>query len=58
MLGKLYIPPEADSGVLKELYDCVVEVLGGKMVMDALSKAALNKLEQNLAKIVSSLEDE
>jgi hypothetical protein len=58
MLGKLHITSEAESEKLKELYDCVVEVVGSKMVMDALSKSAINKLEQNLAKIVSSLDDD
>jgi hypothetical protein len=58
MLGKLYITAEADATKLKELYELVAETMAGKYVTDALSKSALNKLEQSLAKIVSVLEDE
>jgi condensin complex subunit 3 len=58
MLGKLYIPAEADADRLRELYDLVAESVSGKVVADALSKAALNKMEQSLGKIVGALEDE
>jgi condensin complex subunit 3 len=58
MLGKLYITAEADADKLRELYDHVSESVSGKVVADALSKAALNKLEQSLGKIVGSMEDE
>lgn len=58
MLGKLYIPADADADKLKELYDQVSEAVGGKLVTDALSKSSLNKLEQSLGKIVGSLEEE
>jgi condensin complex subunit 3 len=58
MLGKLYIPAEADADKLRELYDLVAESVSGKVVTDALSKAALNKMEQSLGKIVGGLEDE
>ena len=57
MLGKLYITADADAEKLKELYDHVSESISGKVVSDALSKAALNKLEQSLGKIVGSLEE-
>lgn len=56
MLGKLYITAEAEADKLRELYDDVSEGVSSKIVGDALSKAALNKLEQSLSKIVSSLE--
>jgi condensin complex subunit 3 len=58
MLGRLYITPEAEADKLRELYDHVSEGVSGKIVSDALSKAALNKLEQSLSKIISSLEQE
>jgi hypothetical protein len=58
MLGKLYITAEAEGDKLRELYDHVSEGVSGKVVNDALSKAALNKLEQSLAKIVGSMEEE
>ena len=58
MLGKLYITAEAEADKLKELYDHVSEGVSGKVVSDALSKAALNKLEQSLSKIVGSMEQE
>jgi condensin complex subunit 3 len=58
MLGKLYITAEAEAEKLKELYEYVSESVGGKLVTDALSKAALNKLEQSLSKIVGSMEEE
>src|SRR5271170_6976896 len=58
MLGKLYITAEAEGDKLRELYDHVSEGVSGKVVSDALSKAALNKLEQSLAKIVGSMEEE
>ena len=57
MLGKLYITTNADAAKLRELYDHVSESIGGKVVSDALSKAALNKLEQSLGKIVGSMEE-
>jgi condensin complex subunit 3 len=57
MLGKLYITANADAVKLRELYDHVSESIGGKVVSDALSKAALNKLEQSLGKIVGSMEE-
>ena len=58
MLGKLYITAEAEGSKLRELYDHVSEGVSGKVVTDALSKAALNKLEQTVAKIVGSMEEE
>jgi condensin complex subunit 3 len=58
MLGKLYITAEADATKVRELYDHIAEVVNGKVVSDALSKATLNKLEQSLGKIVGSLEEE
>jgi condensin complex subunit 3 len=58
MLGKLYITAEADADKLKELYDHVAETISGKVVTDALSKAALNKMEQSLGKIVGALDEE
>jgi condensin complex subunit 3 len=58
MLGKLYITAEADADKLKELYDHVAETVSGKVVTDALSKAALNKMEQSLGKIVGALDEE
>lgn len=58
MLGKLYLPADADADKLKELYDQVSEAVSGKLVTDALSKTSLNKLEQSLGKIVGSLEEE
>jgi len=58
MLGKLYITAEADADKLKELYEMIVDAVGGKLVTDALSKTALNKLEQSLSKIVGALEEE
>lgn len=58
MLGKLYITAEAEADKLRELYDHVSESVSGKVASDALSKAALNKLEQSLAKIVGSMEEE
>lgn len=57
MLGKLYITAEADGNKLKELYEHISESISGKLVSDALSKAALNKLEQSLGKIVGSMEE-
>ena len=58
MLSKLYITAEADAERLRELYDQVSESVSSKVVADALSKAALNKLEQSLGKIVGSMEEE
>jgi condensin complex subunit 3 len=58
MLGKLYITVEAEADMLKGLYKHVSDGVSGKVVMDALSKAALNKLEQSLGKIVGMMEDE
>jgi condensin complex subunit 3 len=58
MLGKLYITAEADADKLKELYDHVAETVSGKAVTDALSKAALNKMEQSLGKIVGALDED
>jgi condensin complex subunit 3 len=58
MLGKLFITAEAEADKLRELYDYVSESVSGKVVSDALSKAALNKLEQSLGKIVGSMEEE
>jgi hypothetical protein len=58
MLSKLYITAEAESQKLRELYDGVSEVVNGKVVSDALSKSSLNRFEQNLAKIVGSMEAE
>jgi condensin complex subunit 3 len=58
MLGKLYITGEAEADKLRELYDHVSEGVSGKLVTDALSKAAMNKLEQSLAKIVGSMDEE
>ena len=58
MLSKLYITADADAGKLKELYDLLSETVSSNLAMDALSKASLNKLEQNLAKIVGSMEEE
>jgi condensin complex subunit 3 len=57
MLGKLHITVKADADKLREVYDQVCENVNGKLVTDALSKAALNKLEQSLGKIVSSVEE-
>ena len=58
MLSKLYITAEADPERLRELYDLVSDGVGGKVVSDALSKAALNRLEQSLGKIVGSMEED
>ena len=58
MLGKLHITAEAEAGKLRELYDDISEAISGKIVTDALSKAALNKLEQSVSKIVGSMEEE
>ena len=58
MLGKLYITSDADADKLRELYDLVAESVSGKVVTDALSKAALNKMEQSLGKIVGALDEE
>lgn len=58
MLGKLYISAEAEAGKLRKLYDFVSESVSGKIVSDALSKAALNKMEHSLGKLVGALEDE
>ena len=57
MLGKLYITAKADLDKLRELYDHVCENVSGKLVTDALSKAALNKLEQSLRKILGSVDE-
>jgi condensin complex subunit 3 len=58
MLGKLYIPADADVDKLKKLYDQVSEAVSGKLVTDALSKTSLNKFEQGLGKIVGSFDEE
>jgi condensin complex subunit 3 len=57
MLGKLYITAEAEADKLKELYEHVSDGVSGKVVTDALSKAALNKFEQSLGKIVGAMEE-
>jgi hypothetical protein len=57
MLNKLYITADADAEKLKGLYDLVSEIVSAKAPIDALSKASLNKVEQNLAKIVASMEE-
>jgi condensin complex subunit 3 len=58
MLGKLYITVEAEADMLKGLHEHVSDGVSGKVVTDALSKAALNKLEQSLGKIVGAMDDE
>ena len=58
MLGKLHITSHAEGDKLRGLYDCVCEAVSGKLVIDALSKASLNKLEQSLSKLVAQLENE
>ena len=58
MLNKLYITAEADGDKLRELYDHVSEAVNAKLANDALSKAALNKMEQTLAKIVGAMEED
>lgn len=55
MLGKLYIPADADPEKLRGVYELVAQAIEDKIAGDAASRNALNKLEVSLGKIVGDL---
>ncbi|KAF8460649.1 nuclear condensing complex subunit [Kalaharituber pfeilii] len=58
MLGKLYLPKEAEPELLRSLYDKISLAIEKKVAGDAFGRNALNKLEVIIGKIVSGLADE
>lgn len=58
MLGKLYIPKEANADALRGVYERITVAIEKKVAVDAVSRNLLNRLEITLGKIVSELGDE
>ena len=58
MLGKLYIPKEANAELLRGLYDRVALAIEKKAGVDVPSRNLLNRLELTLGKIVAELGEE
>ncbi|KAF8446778.1 nuclear condensing complex subunit [Terfezia claveryi] len=58
MLGKLYIPKEANRDALRGCYERVALAVEKKVAVDAVGRNMLNKLEVTLGKIVSELGEE
>jgi len=58
MLGKLYIPKEANRDALKGCYERVTVAMEKNVAVDAVSRNMLNKMEVTLGKIVSELGEE
>lgn len=55
ILGKLYIPVDADAEKLRKVYELVAQAIEDKVAIDAVSRNALNKIEVSLGKIVGDL---
>lgn len=55
ILGKLYIPADADVEKLRKAYELVAQAIEDKVANDAPSRNTLNKMEVSLGKIVGDL---